>query len=129
MHFSSILPVFTLIVGLTSANPIDDDPILETRDNSGIDLIKLDLKKGKSYNGVGKPGECYKLPWNVKNFDGDSDETKSYVSCFECRVYYTPNCKGSYFGIGGQEEAKAFDAKGGKKPHYKSWKCKCKDEW
>ncbi|KAL6919002.1 hypothetical protein ACHAPO_009275 [Fusarium lateritium] len=128
MHFSSILPIFAVIVGLTNANPTpDDEPVLETRSEGGIALIELDLGKGKYYTGVGSPGKCYNLPWNIKYFDVYSDKTKSVISCFDCRVYTGSNCKGSYVTLGGQE--KAFLAKGGKKPQYKSWECNCKEEW
>ncbi|KAL3605322.1 hypothetical protein FPOAC2_00265 [Fusarium poae] len=128
MHFSSIIPIFAVIASLTNANPTpDDEPVLETRDQGGIALIELDLGKGKSYTGVGSPGKCYNLPWNIKYFDVYSDDTKSVISCFDCRVYTGSNCGGSYVTLGGQQ--KAFLTKGGKKPHYKSWECKCKEEW
>ncbi|GKU06986.1 hypothetical protein FLAG1_09868 [Fusarium langsethiae] len=127
MRFSSVLPVFALITGLTSADPTDEDVTLEARDAGGIGLVKLDLGKGKSYTGVGKPAYCYNLPYNIKYFNLYSDKTKSLVGCFDCRVYTGTNCQGSYVSLEGQE--KAFLTKGGKKPHYKSWKCKCKEEW
>ncbi|RGP77599.1 hypothetical protein FLONG3_4290 [Fusarium longipes] len=126
MHFSSILPVFAFMATLASANPIEEDITLEARDASGINLIKLDLGKGKSFTGVGEPGRCYNLPHNIKTFDVFSDKTKSLVSCFDCRVWTKDNCQGSFVEL---EGFKAFSAKGGKKPQYRSWKCKCKDEW
>ncbi|CAF3573540.1 hypothetical protein FGSG_00230 [Fusarium graminearum PH-1] len=127
MHFSSILPIVAVIAGFASANPTPDEPVLETRTDGGIELIELDLGKGKSYTGVGRPGKCYNLPWNIKSFHAYSDDTKSVISCFDCRVYTKSNCGGSYVSLGGQQ--KAFMEKGGKKPQYKSWKCKCKEEW
>ncbi|KAL4730845.1 hypothetical protein ACLX1H_002887 [Fusarium chlamydosporum] len=124
MHFSSILPALTLLAGLTSAMPVEDDDMLETRDAGGINLIKLRIAKGKSYTGVGKPGHCYNLPSNIKSFNVWSDDTKSLVGCFDCKVWTGPNCSGSFVSLEGEQ---AFLAKGGKKPTYKSWKCQCKN--
>ncbi|PTD12462.1 hypothetical protein FCULG_00002832 [Fusarium culmorum] len=120
MHFSSILPI-------VARKPHPDEPVLETRHEGGIELIELDLGKGKSYTGVGRPGKCHNLPWNIKSFHVYSDDTKSVISCFDCRVYTGSNCRDSFVTLGGQQ--KSFSVKGGKKPQYKSWKCKCKKEW
>ncbi|KAF4332549.1 hypothetical protein FBEOM_13648 [Fusarium beomiforme] len=123
MHFSSLIPIIALGLGAVKGMAIEEDSVLDTRTdhcNPGIDLIKLKIKPGKSFTGVGKPGKCYNLPANVKNFDLDSDDTKSLIGCFDCKVYTGVNCKGSYVSLEGEQN---FQFKTTKKPHYKSWKC------
>ncbi|KAL9565627.1 hypothetical protein ACKAV7_009809 [Fusarium commune] len=60
MRFASIHPIVTIGLGVTNAVAIDDDNMLDTRaprcPPQGIELIKLKIKKGKYFTGVGKPG-------------------------------------------------------------------------
>ncbi|ENH61722.1 hypothetical protein FOVG_00151 [Fusarium oxysporum f. sp. pisi HDV247] len=123
MHLSSLIPIITLSLGAANAMAIEEEGTLEARSdqcNPGINLIKLKIKPGKYFTGVGKPGKCYNLPANIKYFDVYSDDTKSLVSCFDCKVYTEVNCKGSYVSIEGADN---FAFKTTKKPHYKSWRC------
>ncbi|WZH49513.1 uncharacterized protein QYS62_010714 [Fusarium acuminatum] len=128
MRFTSILPIVAIGLGVTNAVAIDDDNVLDARaphcPPQGIELIKLKIKKGKYFTGVGKPGQCYDLPSNIKSFDVYSDDTKSLVGCFDCEVYTGKHCSGSSVSLEGEQ---AFMFKGAKHPTYKSWKCKCKD--
>ncbi|KAF5720489.1 hypothetical protein FMUND_4311 [Fusarium mundagurra] len=124
MHLSSLMTIITLSLG-ASAMAIEEDTALEARTdqcNQGIDLIQLKLKPGKLFTGVGKPDKCYNLPAGIKHIDVDSDDTKSLVSCFDCKLYTGANCKGSFVSLEGADN---FAFKTTKKPHFKSWKCGC----
>ncbi|KAI7759084.1 hypothetical protein LZL87_012823 [Fusarium oxysporum] len=127
MRFASIHPIVTIGLGVTNAVAIDDDNMLDTRaprcPPQGIELIKLKIKKGKYFTGVGKPGQCYNLPSNIKTFDVNSDDTKSLVSCFDCEVFIGKDCHGTFVSLEGE---KAFMFKGAKHPTFKSWRCECK---
>jgi hypothetical protein len=128
MRFTSILPIVAIGLGVTNAAAIDDDNMLDARaphcPPQGIELIKLKIKKGKSFTGVGKPGQCYNLPGNIKTFDVNSDDTKSLVPCFDCKVYTGKDCTKDFVSLEGEQ---AFMFKGGNKKTYKSWRCDCKD--
>ncbi|KAG7416963.1 hypothetical protein Forpe1208_v005415 [Fusarium oxysporum f. sp. rapae] len=128
MHFPYILPFVAFGLGVANAAAIDDSDMLDTRTpkcEAGINLIRLDLRHGKSFTGFGKPGDCKNLPKNVNDFDVNSRGTKSLVPCFECTVYEKSNCQpGDSITIGGN---RAFKAMGKKKQHWRSWKCECKD--
>ncbi|KAF4971130.1 hypothetical protein FSARC_1963 [Fusarium sarcochroum] len=128
MHFSYILPFVAFGLGVVNAAAIDDSNMLDTRApqcHKGIDLIRLEIKHGKYYTGVGKPGDCNRIPDNIKDFDPWSDETKSLVPCFDCTVYKYYDCTGDSITLEGQPK---FLAKGSKKKqHWKSYKCVCKD--
>ncbi|SPJ90417.1 uncharacterized protein FTOL_13298 [Fusarium torulosum] len=128
MRFTSILPIVAIGLGVTNAVAIDDDNMLDARAPScppqGIELIKLKIKKGKFFTGVGKPGQCNDLPSNIKTFDVNSDDTKSLVGCFDCEVYTGEHCTGSSVTLEGQQ---AFMFKGAEHPTFKSWRCKCKN--
>ncbi|KAF4432137.1 hypothetical protein F53441_13856 [Fusarium austroafricanum] len=120
MQFYSLITM-ALALGATNASPIDNDVEIESRScTAGIDLLKLKIKPGKFFTGAGKPGKCYELPENVKTFDLFSDDTKSLVKCFDCKVWTGPHCTGSFVEIQGVEN---FSTKSHKKTTYKSWKC------
>ncbi|PNP50721.1 hypothetical protein FNYG_15933 [Fusarium nygamai] len=130
MHFSYILPFIAFGLGVANAAAIDDDNLLDTRAPvcpRGIDLIKLRLKSGKSFVGVGKPGDCNLLPDNVKTFLIDYKETKSLVGCFNCKVYRDNKCQGSGVLLEGALPTKKVTSS---KKHltYKAWKCDCKEK-
>ncbi|EXK23467.1 hypothetical protein FOXG_22444 [Fusarium oxysporum f. sp. lycopersici 4287] len=127
MHISYILPFVAFGLGITNAAAIDDTNMLDTRAPHcplGIELIRLQIKPGKSFTGVGKPGECKRIPKNIKDFNLDSDGTKSLLPCFVCTVFEHSDCSGSSETIEGHKEK--FMAKGKKKQHWQSWKCVCK---
>jgi hypothetical protein len=127
MHVSYILPFVTLGFGVANAAAIGDTNLLDTRApqcDQGIDLIRLQIKPGKSFTGVGKPGDCKPIPPNIKDFDLDSDGTKSLVPCFDCKVYEHSDCSGYFVTIEGQPKLMSEDSK---KQQWKSWKCVCKD--
>ncbi|KAF4338744.1 hypothetical protein FBEOM_7366 [Fusarium beomiforme] len=130
MHFSYILPFVAFGLGVTNAAAIEDTNMLDTRDPhcpQGIELIRLQIKHGKSFTGVGKPGECKRIPKNIKDFDLDSPGTKSILPCFDCTVYEHFDCSGDSETIEGVK-AKAFaKPQHQHKQHWKSWKCVCKD--
>ncbi|KAJ4246278.1 hypothetical protein NW762_013629 [Fusarium torreyae] len=127
MHFPYVLPFVAFGLGVANAAAIDDNNILDARAPQcpqGINLIRLQIKPGKSFTGVGKPGDCKPIPKNLKDFGLWSDGTKSLVPCFDCTVYQHSGCTGSSITIEGYVK---FLAKGSKKQQWKSWKCVCKN--
>ncbi|KAF4339087.1 hypothetical protein FBEOM_7006 [Fusarium beomiforme] len=135
MHFSYILPFIAFGLRVANAAAIDDDNLLDIRAPvcpRGIDLIKLRLKSGKSFIGVGKPGDCNLLPDNVKTFLINDKETKSLVDCFNCKVYLDKKCQGSGVLLESVPLESALPTKkptsSKKHPTYKAWKCDCKEK-
>ncbi|KAI8648968.1 hypothetical protein NCS55_01469700 [Fusarium keratoplasticum] len=128
MHFSYILSFIAFGLGAANAAAIDDDNMFDARSTcpQGIELIQLKLKHGKLFTGVGKPGKCYNLPKNINNFDVYSDDSKSLVRCFNCKVYTQKNCQGTYVTLQGEEER--AQSKSTKRPTYKSWQCDCGED-
>jgi hypothetical protein len=123
MLFSNIL----LLAGLAAAlpNPIEEDTTLEARAPGGIRLIQLGISQTSTYTGSGLPGQCNRLPSNVKTFIIDSPKTKSILSCFKCTVWTGRDCTGQdSVELEGQQTRKS--SKHGNKKTYKSWKCECK---
>ncbi|KAM0351687.1 hypothetical protein ACHAPU_002697 [Fusarium lateritium] len=120
MHVFSILSIIAFGHCAANAVALEHDNMLDTRAqcSQSIELMKLKLKPGKSFTGVGKPAKCYSL------FNINSDDTKSLVACFDCKVYTGKHCLGSLVSLEGE---KAFKITDSKNSTYKSWKCECKD--
>jgi hypothetical protein len=128
MHIYYILPFVAFGLGVTNAAAIDDTNMLDTRAPQcplGIKLIQLQIKHNKFFTGVGSPGECKRIPKNIKDFEFDSPGTKSLVPCFVCTVWEHSDCTGDSETIEGFKPHLTTQHKNNQQ--WKSWKCECKD--